>query len=60
MICLSIVPIGLATCRENACFSPERRNLLTEWTLTWSVFWRFEYISSLRLLSGMPSLTGNH
>jgi hypothetical protein len=60
MICLSIVPIGLATCRENASFSPGRRNLLTEWTFAWSVFWRFEYISSLRLLSGLRSITGNH
>jgi len=30
MICLSIVPIGLVGCRENASFSPDRRNLLTE------------------------------
>jgi hypothetical protein len=60
MICLSIVPIGLATCRENASFSPIRRNLLIEWTFTCSIFWRFEYISSLRLLSGPLSLTGNH
>jgi hypothetical protein len=28
MICLSIVPIGLAKYRENASFSPDRRNLL--------------------------------
>jgi hypothetical protein len=60
MICLYIVPMGLAAFRENASFSPHHRNLLTEWTFTRSMSWRFEYISSLGLLSGLSSLTGNH
>jgi hypothetical protein len=60
MICLYIVPMGLAAFRENASFSPHRRNLLIEWIFTRSTSWRFEYISSLGLLSGLSSLTGNH
>jgi hypothetical protein len=59
MICLSIVPIGLAACCENAPFSPNCCNLLVQWTFAQSISWRFEYISSLGLLSGLPSLTGN-
>jgi hypothetical protein len=31
MICLSIVPVGLATSRENASFLPCPRNLFIEW-----------------------------
>jgi hypothetical protein len=60
MIYLSIVLVGLATSRENASFSPYLRNLLSEWGFTRLQFWLFEYISSLRLLSRLPSLTGNH
>ena len=60
MICLSIVPLGLVACCKNASFSPSRRNLLTECIFIRSIFWRFEYISSLGLLSGLLSLTGNH
>ena len=60
MICLSIVPVGLATSRENASFSPCLRNLFIEWVFTRSRFWRFEYISSLLLLSPFLSLTGNY
>jgi hypothetical protein len=60
MICLYIVPLGLVACCENASFSPNHRNLLIEWIFNLSMDWRFEYISSLGLLSGLPSLTGNH
>ena len=60
MICLSIVPIGLAVFRENASFSPDRCNLLSEWIVRVSIFWLFEYISTLRLLYRLPSRTDNH
>jgi hypothetical protein len=34
MICLSIVPVGLAKSRENASFLPCPRNLFIEWAFT--------------------------
>jgi hypothetical protein len=33
---------------------------LIKWIFTCSILWRFEYISSLRLLSSLLSVTGSH
>ena len=60
IIYFSIVPLGLVASCKNASFSPERRNVLIKWIFTCSILWRFEYISSLRLLSSLLSVTGSH